>query len=218
MVGPQHVLRSTQRTVHRFLLAVATLASLWAAAGCGGGQSDGGAQAGGAAAPNQTQMNMPPGAQQSPAQASGIPQAGATEGGSPGSDGGSFGVADAVVNAAPTQQGPSSGGAFVPPPVPPGAVQAQVGVGAKGRSLDQFQGAVVTPAKTLFAAKERVVFDIQVPQALQLFKATNGQGPATHDEFMQRVIAENNIQLPQLPAGRRYQYDPPTEQLMVAPE
>jgi hypothetical protein len=218
MVEPQHVLPLTHRTVHRSLLAVATIACLGAAMGCGGGQSDGGAQAGGAAPQSQTPMNMPPDAQQPPAQASGIPQAGAIESGSPGSDGGSFGVADAVVNAAPTQPGPSSGGAFVPPPVPPGSVQAQVGVGAKGRSLDQFQGAVVTPAKTLFAAKERVVFDIQVPQALQLFKATNDKGPATHDEFMQRVIAENNIQLPQLPAGRRYLYDPTTEQLMVAPE
>ncbi|MFO0871763.1 MAG: hypothetical protein U0935_22795 [Pirellulales bacterium] len=101
--------------------------------------------------------------------------------------------------------------------MPPGSVPAQVGVGAKGRSLDPYQGVVVTPAKTLFAARERVVFDIQIPQALQLYKASNGQPPASHDEFMQRVIAENNIQLPVLPAGKRYQYDPATEQLMVAP-
>jgi hypothetical protein len=32
---------------------------------------------------------------------------------------------------------------------------------------------------------------------------------------MQRVIGENAIQLPMLPAGQRYQYDPATEQLMV---
>lgn len=99
---------------------------------------------------------------------------------------------------------------------PPGnAVAAQAGVGAKGRSLDNEKGVLVTPAKTLFAARERVVFEIQIPQALQLFKASNGQSPASHDEFMQRVIAENAIQLPQLPAGQRYQYDPMTEQLMV---
>jgi hypothetical protein len=95
------------------------------------------------------------------------------------------------------------------------AVPAQAGVGAKGRSLDNEKGVLVTPAKTLFAARERVVFEIQIPQALQLFKATNGQPPASHDEFMQRVIGENAIQLPMLPAGQRYQYDPATEQLMV---
>lgn len=92
---------------------------------------------------------------------------------------------------------------------------AQAGVGVKGRSLDNEKGVLVTPAKTLFAARERVVFEIQIPQAMQLFKATNGQPPASHDEFMQRVIAENSIQLPMLPVGQRYQYDPATEQLMV---
>lgn len=209
MFEPRNVLRSPAHSKFTQSLAAATLACLLTAVGCGGGQSEGGAQVGSSAAPSPAQTGMPPGGQQmSVQQASGTP----------GNDGGDLGVAGAVVGAAPTQAEINSGGAYVPPPVPSGAVQAQVGVGAKGRSLDQFQGAVVTPAKTLFAAKERVVFDIQVPQALQLFKATNGQGPATHDEFMQRVIAENNIQLPQLPGGRRYQYDPATEQLMVAPE
>lgn len=102
------------------------------------------------------------------------------------------------------------------PSAPPeNLVRAQAGVGAKGRSLDQHEGLIVTPAKTLFAARERAVFDILIPQALQLFKATNGQGPASHDEFMQKIVAENNIQLPQLPQGHAYQYDPQTEQLMV---
>ncbi len=128
----------------------------------------------------------------------------------------------------PTTLPPSNNGVpqpgFNQPGVVPGvvpgvaggdAVPAQAGVGAKGRSLDNEKGVLVTPAKTLFAARERVVFEIQIPQALQLFKATNGQPPASHDEFMQRVIGENAIQLPMLPAGQRYQYDPATEQLMV---
>ena len=119
----------------------------------------------------------------------------------------------------PSNNGVSQSG-FNQPSVVPGvaggdAVPAQAGVGAKGRSLDNEKGVLVTPAKTLFAARERVVFEIQIPQALQLFKATNGQPPASHDEFMQRVIGENAIQLPMLPAGQRYQYDPATEQLMV---
>lgn len=106
------------------------------------------------------------------------------------------------------------------PGVPPQAgqteqVKAGVGVGIKGRSLDSHEGIIVTPAKTLFAAKERIAFDIAVPQALAIYKAVNGDGPKTHDEFMQKVIGENQIQLPQLPPGHRYVYDPTTEQLMV---
>ena len=54
-----------------------------------------------------------------------------------------------------------------------------------------------------------------MPQALQLFKATNGRAPNSEDEFMQQVIAANNIQLPQLPPGHRYVYDVAAEQLMV---
>jgi len=101
---------------------------------------------------------------------------------------------------------PAGGSDFVP---------AQAGVGIKGRSLDPHEGIIVTPAKTLFTARERIVFEIAIPQSLNLYKASNGQAPATHDEFMQKIVLEQNIQLPQLPAGHRYVYDPQTEQLLV---
>ena len=39
--------------------------------------------------------------------------------------------------------------------------------------------------------------------------------PKDNDEFMQRIIKENHIKLPELPEGDRYMYDPKTEQLMV---
>ncbi|MFO0905872.1 MAG: hypothetical protein U0939_22885 [Pirellulales bacterium] len=116
--------------------------------------------------------------------------------------------------AAPAANAPSANAAPAPPPA---AVPAQVGVGAKGRSLDEHEGALVTPAKALFATKERVVFEVQLPQALQLYKAEHGQAPQSHDEYMQRIVAANSINLPVLPANRQYQYDPQTEQLMVVP-
>ena len=79
--------------------------------------------------------------------------------------------------------------------------RAQAGVGIKGRSLDAHEGIVVTPVKQYFRAKESVVFTIQVPQALQLYKATDpqGQGPKTHEDYMREVIEANNIKLPELP-------------------
>jgi hypothetical protein len=99
-------------------------------------------------------------------------------------------------------------------------VAAGVGVGRRGRSLDQFQNdavqsAISTPAREYFRAKERIVFEIAVPHALSLYKAEHGHGPKTHEQFLAEIVEFNNIQLPDLPAGHRYVYDPETEQLMV---
>lgn len=100
-------------------------------------------------------------------------------------------------------------------PAPTEQVEAGVGVGIKGRSLDEFEGAAVTPAKSYFAVKERVVFEVQIPKAMQLYEASNGKAPETHEEFMQKIVEENQIALPKLPEGHRYVYDPQAKQLMV---
>ncbi len=94
-------------------------------------------------------------------------------------------------------------------------VKAEKGVGVKGRSLDQHEGLLVTPAKAYFSVRERAVFEIQIPGALKLFKATNGSGPKSHEDFMAQIIDANQIQLPELPAGQKYVYDVETEELMV---
>jgi len=98
---------------------------------------------------------------------------------------------------------------------PPKTVQteAKVGVGAKGHY--NAVGPVVTPASVYFRARERIAFEIQIPQAMNLFKATEGRFPNTHEEFMQRIVVENQISLPELPPDHRYIYDPKTGQLMV---
>jgi hypothetical protein len=93
--------------------------------------------------------------------------------------------------------------------------KAGVGSGKKGRSLDQHEGIIVTPAKTLFAAKEKIKFEIEIPSAIQTFDALEGRGPKTHEEFMEKVIKAYNIELPELPAGHKYVYDPATKILMV---
>jgi len=108
--------------------------------------------------------------------------------------------------------------AAVPGPTPAAdmeRVKAEKGVGVKGRSLDEHEGVLVTPAKAYFSVRERAVFEMQIPQALKLFKATNGNGPKTHEEFMAQIIDANQIQLPELPAGQRYVYDPEKEELQV---
>ena len=94
-------------------------------------------------------------------------------------------------------------------------VKAEKGVGIKGRSLDQYEGILVTPAKAYFSVRERIVFEDQIPHALNLYKATEGQGPKSHEEFMEKIIQFNRIKLPQLPPDAKYVYDVEKEMLMV---
>ena len=95
-------------------------------------------------------------------------------------------------------------------------IKADVGVGAKGRGLDKFQGGVlVTPAKAYFTLRERAIFQIQIPQAMQMYQALHGSAPQSHDQFMKEIIQANQIRLPELPAEQRYVYDPQAKELMV---
>jgi hypothetical protein len=92
------------------------------------------------------------------------------------------------------------------------AVKAEAGVGRKGRGYGA--GMITTPIAAYFSIRERLAFD-QVTHAMDLYKATNEHAPKSHEEFMEKIIKENGVKLPQLPAGERYLYDPKTEQLMV---
>lgn len=109
---------------------------------------------------------------------------------------------------------PSTSSPPEPPATPTETVKADVGVGIKGRSLDPHEGVLVTPAKAYFAVREKVVFQIQIPQAIQLYKAENPI-PLTFDEFKQNILDPNKIKLPPLPPGHTYEWDPEQEQLMV---
>ncbi len=100
------------------------------------------------------------------------------------------------------------------------STKAQVGVGIKGRSLDNETGVgkiVSAPVSAFFAVKERVAFDILVPQALSLFRATEGRCPKSHEEFMEKIIKPNRIELPALPPGAAYRFNPELCELWVDP-
>ncbi len=93
--------------------------------------------------------------------------------------------------------------------------KAQVGVGAKGRDYGG-PGLVTTPVQVYFRTGDRIAFEIQIPSAMKLYKASHdNKGPKTHEEFMNVIIKENGVQLPELPEGDEFVYDPKTEQLMV---
>ena len=92
---------------------------------------------------------------------------------------------------------------------------AQVGVGVKGQNYGG-PGLVTTPIEAYFRTGERIAFEIQIPNAMKLYKAGHdNKGPKTHEEFMNVIIKENGVQLPELAEGEEFLYDPETEQLLV---
>ena len=54
-----------------------------------------------------------------------------------------------------------------------------------------------------------------VERALQLFHAEHERYPKDHEEFMEKIIRANNIQLPVLPGGDQYQYDVENHELVI---
>ncbi len=97
----------------------------------------------------------------------------------------------------------------------PGTVRekAHVGMGEKGRG---YGGGMITESvHVLFTAREKIVLD-QMQHALDLYKVEHdGKPPKTKEEFMDKIIKENNLRLPTLPQGESYVYDPNTGDLLV---
>ncbi len=99
-------------------------------------------------------------------------------------------------------------------------VKAEPGVTGKADfakdGANSIMSPITVPVGEYFQARDRAAFDMQIPKAMQLYKAMNdNKAPATHEEFMSKIVDENSITLPQLPDGRSYLYDPKTETLNV---
>jgi hypothetical protein len=93
-------------------------------------------------------------------------------------------------------------------------VKAEAGVGIKGRSLDEYEGVVVTPVKAYFLGKERIFFDIEFPKNLQIHTQLEGP-PQSFAELKEKVIDAYQMKLPDLPAGHRYDFDVEKQELVV---
>ncbi len=90
--------------------------------------------------------------------------------------------------------------------------KAAAGAGRKGHYK---QGLVTTPLSVYWRAQERIAFQVQIPHALQLYKAMNGHYPRTQEEFVKEILVPNGVKLPELPKGHRYVYDPEKGELLV---
>jgi hypothetical protein len=94
-------------------------------------------------------------------------------------------------------------------------VKAEPGVGIRGRSLDPYEGVIVTPVKAFFAARERIAFVAQFQHQYDIYKAMTGEVPKDFDELKAKVLDPYQIKLPQLPPGHRYVWDAEKEELQV---
>lgn len=69
-------------------------------------------------------------------------------------------------------------------------------------------GIVTTPISAHFSLSQQMIFDFQIPKALELFEQLRNRKPNSHQEFMREIIQKGNIRLPTLPPYYRYIYDP----------
>lgn len=115
----------------------------------------------------------------------------------------------------PPEGSPAGQGQTAPAPPPPEVVREKAKPGVTGKGQDLGTGPIVTPVSIYFSIRERLLFQVQIPKAMKIYKGIHGHAPKTPDEFMEQIVRKNGLQLPELPEGHRYVYDPETEQLMV---
>lgn len=101
-------------------------------------------------------------------------------------------------------------------PVETETVDAEVGVGKSSQNLGKFdsgvQKSIASPAQALVRTKEMAAFDLQVKPTLEAYRALHGNYPKTEKEFWDTI---KGVQLPELPAGQKYVYDPQEGKLKV---
>ncbi|MGL4944117.1 MAG: hypothetical protein ACRC46_13130 [Thermoguttaceae bacterium] len=99
------------------------------------------------------------------------------------------------------------------------ATVAQAGAGKQGHTY----GGTNDPAAifgtyalaSYWRANERIAFEIQIPQAMKLFRATNDRFPNSLEEYTKEILVPNQVKLPELPADKEFMYVPETGELMV---
>jgi hypothetical protein len=96
-------------------------------------------------------------------------------------------------------------------------VKAGKGVGIKGRSLDEYEGVIVTPAKAYFSAKERIFYEIEFPANYRLWRVQEDRAPKDFEELKSKFLDPMGLtaKMPKLPDGHKYVWNSETEELEV---
>lgn len=109
-------------------------------------------------------------------------------------------------------------------PKPPAAKQprqpAQVGEfdpngDRQEASSDLTMSNPITGPLEIYQPLKQQVVGMGIDHAVQLFHALEGRYPKDLDEFMTRVIQQNNIKLPPLGPGKSYEYDVENHKLLI---
>ncbi len=89
--------------------------------------------------------------------------------------------------------------------------KGQYGQGGGEKPMD----IITVPVGQLFAVRERM-FLMQLKHTEDLYKANNdNEMPKTHEEYMEKIIKEGMLKLPDLPPDQEYVYDPETQELKI---
>lgn len=78
----------------------------------------------------------------------------------------------------------------------------------------QISNPITGPLEAYEPLKQRIA-GLSLDHAVNLFHAIEGRYPRDYDEFMERVIKENNIRLPEPASGLHYEYDVENHKLLV---
>ena len=73
----------------------------------------------------------------------------------------------------------------------------------------------ITAPTSAYGPMLEQIMKSHIEQAVRLYEAENGKYPENFTEFMEKIIKANNIQLPVLPGGKKYEYDVPNHKLVV---
>jgi hypothetical protein len=116
--------------------------------------------------------------------------------------------------AAPQSANPGSANPNEPPAVdgaPREVTALDPAKGKKSRAAGGYFGAI---GGARFYAEHSMIFN-NMKHSLDLFNASEGRYPNSHEEFMAAIIQANQIALPELDPGVEYLYDPEDHQLKV---
>ena len=67
----------------------------------------------------------------------------------------------------------------------------------------------------MWRAKEKVIFEVQIPHGMKHFRATHDRYPKDYEEFDREILKPAQIKLPELPPGQKYHYDPEKGELQI---
>jgi hypothetical protein len=84
--------------------------------------------------------------------------------------------------------------------------------GAQGQGYGG--GLITEPVHEFFSMRNLITWD-QIKHDMDIWQAIHNRWPKNAQEFQKEILEPANIELPELPPGNRYVYDPKTGELMV---